>query len=675
MKTLYCAILIYNSGNRTEGVISLMKRCMPFVVLTILVAALMSACSGTRSAISPDISKPGLSDVQGQSVLTRNMIGFWELTVDYSGISAIEISERAAATHMNVKKFLKPPNCSDCIKFSNVTNNTTDKIFQADVTVKNSTAYSGADIRGIVMSNNPAVFLSNPDDYTTLYDKHTPPNINPFRLFGKELPNGTVGPSIEVTEHFEIKYDAMPFIVQSAVDAIYPISANREPYIIKNQAIGGDLDTNGSVSRMVECTILDRNKDTGTVSVSSEELGVNIKLDLDPDQANHYIGWLSNTEKKPAGEYKLLISAADSVVPQVLYDYLTVNVAASVGHWEVKSFPFDTSCSRDISAGVNATTGEPMLFLSGGGSCQLISKTTFDFTAPTNFFNLNDIDQLNAGFSPFPIKRLDSSYSGGVAFCTSSDATYSDPFYTGPVASLLVTVFPNASGTPSYINPGDGDAGRMYPSNPGLVVVDISDDLSASIFALWADPEGVIPPELYGLSPDFTRHDVFMGGAFPSTLIGTGSGKISASASKLKAIDVASFGGAGTIYILESAGSDTEVEVFQYAVDFQTKKTTFLTSHTITMPGIKAVDLDVASTNPLYAKNPDKESLAVLVDGPSGGYIKMYNLGTFDFIEDIGSASEPSITGTAAYLDIENTQWKMVITNSDDLAYTVSWVL
>jgi len=653
-----------------------MKRSIPFAVLTIILLLALSACSGLAPATSPDMQGPNPGDLTGQAGASRSLIGIWDVVMDYNGISVSDASDRVLAKHFDVKKFLKPPFCSDCIAFSNVTNDTTAKILAADVTITNPTEASGADIRGIVLSNDPLIYLANPDDYTTLYDKDIPANKNPFRRFGKDLTNGIVGPLMSVTEHFELHYNQIPFMFQTAVDANVPIQDKREPYEIKNQKIAGDLDTNGAVSRLFECDIYDRHNDTGVVSISSTELGIDIALKPDPDKANHYFEWLTNTGKKPAGEYKLLISATDSVVPEVLYDYLTVNVSVALGHWDIQPHPFTTGCPRDVAAGVNVVTGETVVFVPGGGSCQMISKTNIAFAAPTNYFNLNDIDSLNPGFSPFPVKRLDSSFTGGMAFCSSSDDTYSDGFYTGPISSLLITVFPNASGNPNYLNPGDGDAGRMYPSNSALRVVDVTDDLASGLYGLWADPDGVVPPEFYGLSPDYTRHDVFMGGMFPSNMVGSGAGKISPIASRIRALDVSSMGiGTGSIYILESNGTDSELEIFQFTVDYQTKATFYQPLNTILMPGVEAIDADIAMFNPTYVPNPDSDTIAVLVKGPSGGYIRMYSCSKFTKLEEIGSASSPCITGTPASLDMESSQWHMLVLNQENQAFVLSWVL
>ena len=487
-------------------------------VILLGLAGLMSACSGISPATSPGINGLQAYGTIGQPESPRSLIGVWEVLFENGGVSASEASERvllANPPHYNVKYFLKPPQCKDCIKFANLVDDKTAHVVSVDVTIKNPTTLTGADVRGIAMSSNPAVYLTNPDDYTTLFDTSTPPGINGFRLFGKDVPDGTIGGGGSATEHFSLHYDQWPFAITTAFDAVYPPDAKREPYEINNQVIAGNLDAGGAVTRKIECDILDRNNDTGLVSVTCPDLGISTNLSLDPGKANHYFGYVSNVAKAAAGDYKLLIAAADSVVPYVLYDYLTVTVADHVGAWNtsLKSFP-NSGCPRDLSVFADSSSGSTLVYVPGASTCKQIGVTSLDFAAPTSYFDLENIDPVVPGFSPNPVNHLAMSILGGTAFSSSANATYTDAFYSGPISSLLICIN-QVSKVPTYIDPGDGDAGRMYPDDNTLQVANVGNDQLGDLYGLWGDPAGVLPPEIYGLATDYTRHDVFMGGAFP----------------------------------------------------------------------------------------------------------------------------------------------------------------
>jgi len=645
----------------------------------VLALGLLCGCTGSVSPTSPGPAPADPISSAAQYDPGRQIWGVWEVTVNGNGVTVEEISDRYSAgkVHFNVKAFLKPPYCSDCIKFDNVVNDETNQLLKADVTLKNPYPVSGADVRGIVISNIPEIYLANPDDYTDFYDGDDPADINPFRLFGKDLTDGIVGQGIEITEHFELHYDSTPFIFKTAVDAIYPTDSLREPYAIQNQTIEGVLDTGGVLSRKVDVEVLDRNDDTGTVSVTCEDLGFDTALFKDSQNANHYYGWVSNSNGALDGTYDVLISAADSVQPWILYDYLTVTVTADIGQWSITSYKLpDSDCPRDIGTGYDTLTGLPTVLFPGGDACDEITTTDLEFAGYNTYFGLDEIDPLIPGFSPYPVRRMDSSIAGGTAFFCDSSATYDDGFFEGPVSSLMITIFPGMTGEPSYINPGDGDAGRMYPTFPTFEGVDVTDDMMGMLYGLWADPEGVLPPEVYGLGPDYTRHDVAMGGFLPAQLVGDGPGKVSPLRSNLKAIEVQGAGfDIGYLFVLESAGSDCEIEVLRYTVDFSLKITTFSPQATIPLPGLNAVDLDSIMFNPLYTPNPDFESLAVLVQGTTGPYVKMFETAGFTQVDEIGSASEPILPGAAASLDCESFTWSTIILTEEGRVAVLRWVV
>jgi hypothetical protein len=649
------------------------------LAIVVVALAIVAGCSGITPVTSP--SSQGLTGTEwlGDTGGGKLLYGIWEVRVDSSGISTTEISDRDLAGHFNVKIFLKPPKCSDCITFSNVVDNSADQTLSADVTLKNPTALSAFDLRGIVISSNPAIYLANPDDYTKLYDKNVPAQINPFRRFGKSLTDGVVGPGVQVTEHFVLHYNAIPFIFKTAVDANFPLGSESEPYAIDNPTVEGNLDLTGTVSRMLKVTVLDRNDNVGAVSVFSDDLGLDFALNPDPEVEHGYFGWLLNANHAPAGDYNILISASDAAggAPDLLYDYVTVTVSGVVGSWEksVVTLP-NTGCPRDVAATVDLVNGDTTVFLPGGTDCKAIATTTQEFTSPTPYFLLEDIDPQVPDFSPYPVARLDTSFAGGVAFFSSATGTYSDAYYTGPISSLMLTIYPDAFNTPQYTNPGDGDASRMYPSDPALTMIDVTDDMSGALYGLWADPAGTIPPELYGLTPDYTRHDVFMGGSLPPELVGSGEGMVSSDAGQLVAFDVSNVGSdSGSIYILESTGTNSEIEVISYAIDFASKITTYESVATIALGTAEVVDMDLAAPNPTYVPNPMGDSVFVLLDGPSGCWVKVFSATTQLEVQEIGGSSVPILTGIGGGMDMDNVVWQLIVLNQEGSAAALKWVV
>ena len=651
-----------------------MKRHGIALALILLALGLVTSCAGTNPPTSPDTSAwlPAFSQGDYEN---HNLMGVWQVVMYEDRAIVNNITPRSGAlTHFNVKNFLKNQ-CDDCITFSNFSHDSDNKILAADVTLKNPTAIEGADVRGIVMSNNPDVYLINADDYTKLWDPDDPADINPFRLFGKELTDGIVEGGESVTEHFDIQYDELPAVFMTAADVIYPTDSLREPYEISNQTIEGDLDTAGLISRRLDVDVYDRNDDTGTVTVVNEDLDIEILLVREAD-TDHFYGSISNSVDSP-GEHLLRIEAADSETAWVLYDFLTITVSEVIGGWETTPYILQApTCPRDLSAGVDTGSGFTEIYTTGGDSCDQIISMNADFSDPSLYFDLNDIDPMVSGFNPFPITRMDSALSGGIGFFADNDDIYSDPYYTGPVSSLLVTLYSSISGFPEYTNNGDGDASRIYPSDPALRGVDVTDDTMGELYGLWADPAGVLPPEIYGIEPVFTRHAVFMGGELPPELVGDGPGKVSANLANLRAFEITEYNfDTGVIAILESDGVNSELEIISFLIDFLYRTTSYSSMATIDLPGINAIDVELYNQNSNYPNNTINDSLAILVQGSSGGYVKMYNATERTFIEDIGSDSEPVIPGNAVCLDVGNQTWDILCANDAGDASATRWTI
>ena len=650
-----------------------MNRSIRPLVGIIFVMLFLISCSGTGGITAPD--NPSSASKEPLIDSSRQLWGIWEFYVDESGISVNEVSIRDIEAHINVKKFVTPPFCSDCLKLSNFNHDTVNKKISVDVTLKNPTQFAGADVRGIFMPGQTTLIMLNPDDYTELFDD-APPDKNPFRLFGKTFVNGVFGPLQIDTEHYEIQYEALPLSFKTAIDAVYPITADREPYAISNQSIDGDLDTSGNILRNISVEVFDRKNNTGEVRIQNEDLGIDLLLTKKDGSNTEYLGTYSNAAGAPAGEYRCLISATDNVAPEILYDYLVITVSETVGGWNTTLYDHPGACGRDITATFNLNSGESAVFYPGGTGCEYIKTADPDFTGEKNFFLLVDIDRIVDNFSPNPIKAIDSTLLGGTGFFSSSSADYSDEFYTGPVESLLVTLFLDSAGKPKYKNPGDGDCGRIPPTNSALVGWDVTNDISGNLYGAWVDQDGVVPHEFYGLAPDYTRHDVIMGGPLPANLVGDADGKITTDMSKLKGLAVFSaFVDSGNIYVLESSGSSSNIEVLQFIVDPEELTTTYQSIATIKLGSVDAKDIEILPYNEEYLPNSDSESILVFIAGASGGYIQVYDIFDNALIETIGSGSAPILDGTPAHLDVNNETWLIYLDNDSDGAAVLNWIL
>jgi len=649
-----------------------MRRLTFCCLLTAIFTIGFIGCAGTDLPTAPgDPGQTGSNGAQG-----RELLGVWEFYWDGSELAVTNTTERYVSLHINVKKFLKPPYCADCMQVSNISDDPVNKILSVDVTIKNPFKIEGADPRGIFLGFVPAINLANADDYTDFWNEYNG-DINGFKLYGKDMHDGIFGEGAQDTETFEIKYNFTPFFFSTAVDAIYPADSLREPYLIQNQEVEGALDIDGNVERPFSVEVYDRNDDHGTVSVVCDELDLNVALEQDDDDINLFTGTVKNNSMAEPGDYEATIIAGDSETGWFLYDFITLTVSDDIGKWAITTYTLDNSgCPRDISVTFEFDTEEVSVFYPGGGSCDEISVIDGLFTTPETYYTLLDIDPMVPDFNPYPVTRLDVAVSGGVAFFTNSEEIYSDEFFTGPYSSMLVTLGTDDAGAPEYTNNGDGDANRIPPGHPSLRGVDVADDLQGNLYGFWADPDGVVNPQIYGVMYDFTRHDIQMGGLLPDAIVGETVGRITRQKDNLKAIQIGQFMfESGQLYVVENDGVNSVVEVMVFMIDFNMKITTWESLETITLGELDAVDIDVILFNPSYLPNQDSDTIAILINGPSGCYLKMIETMGFGEVEMIGSPDEPILSGTGIALEVNKDLGDIYIANDANEIAVLKWNL
>ena len=158
--------------------------------------------------------------------------GYYRFYLDPAGPTVEVEPLRQVAKHWNVKSFVLPPNCPDCVKVK-PTGPYKNNILPITVTLKNPQQIAGYDVRGILISNDEGAYLANPDNYTDLFDDGGPITINPFKAYATIVPNRKFGPGESHEAAFTIyleKFNKVA-IIDYAIDANWPGRA-KEPYLI-----------------------------------------------------------------------------------------------------------------------------------------------------------------------------------------------------------------------------------------------------------------------------------------------------------------------------------------------------------------------------------------------------------------------------------------------------------
>ena len=155
------------------------------IALTIMA---YSGCSG-----SPNPIDTGMTEEDAPIERTRNsdrmLWGVWELHFDQTEMSVSAKPLRTAMPHFDITDYILPPACDDCFSIGVNGFNTTTRILDADVTLRNPLAITGRDVRGILFTNQYGHLVTNANGWTELWDIPNGEDINPFRAFAKSEPN------------------------------------------------------------------------------------------------------------------------------------------------------------------------------------------------------------------------------------------------------------------------------------------------------------------------------------------------------------------------------------------------------------------------------------------------------------------------------------------------------
>ncbi len=310
-----------------------MRSSIPFSLIAFLLVAMLSimfslGCSGVQDPAIPDSGiSSGPEQVTGQGDIDRVVWSVFDLLIDPESQEVQVILDRDGAAHYNVTAFLLPPNCSDCVKALIQGVDLAEHIYTIKVILKNPTALTGYDVRGIIrffsFDNRE---LMNPDDYTKLFDDSEPADINPFKAFAKEEPSRKFDPDISHDEIFEIRFPPpVNFLVNYVVDASWP-NNQKEPYEITDQSTDGNLDEIGTQPVEIACNVRDWQNDIEYVNIDLSPLGFPGEVEFNHGAGNHYFVSITNDYGATPGDYQCLISAKSFDNKWLIYDYLTISV-------------------------------------------------------------------------------------------------------------------------------------------------------------------------------------------------------------------------------------------------------------------------------------------------------------------------------------------------------------
>ena len=300
---------------------------MSRVIISAAILAMFVFASLGCSQDTP-VAAPTQQAVERSSDFDSHVLwGYYRFYIDPVTSTVEVLRVREAEKHWNVKPFLLPPNCSDCVKVK-PTGPYENNQFPINVTIKNPEGVAGYDVRGILISNDEGVGLTNADNYTGLFDDGGDVTINPFKAFATEVDKRKFGPGESHSAPYGIYLESFGKVakIDYAVDANWPGRA-KEPYLIGMPMIEGLLDSYGLYEAKVTALVQAAGDDVNEVWLDLSSLGFTEPLPMtETVDDNWESSVFTNEYLSPEGEYRCIIKASTESSAQYLYAFFDVNV-------------------------------------------------------------------------------------------------------------------------------------------------------------------------------------------------------------------------------------------------------------------------------------------------------------------------------------------------------------
>lgn len=321
-----------------KGVIMNRLTRVVFPIIVSLIAVFIISCAGGGGPVIPGSGNASAApnvQVQSESLTAEKLTfrkdrvvwGIWNISIDPETLEATIEPLRSAMEHIDVTSMVTPPNCTDCLGIQVLSVDPVTNIFYIKVSLKNPTKkLTGYDVRGtLLFPKGDNRELVNADDFTTIFDDSTPPDINPFKAFAKNQPQRAFGPGKVYFEEYHILFPPPANLkVLFVIDASWPEN-QEEVYTIDNFKLEGGVNECNSAEGWLYCDVNDWQSNVTDVTLDLKAIGGGV-VPMQKVINKTYRYYLNNEAKNPAGTYKLLITANSQNTTYALYDYYKLEI-------------------------------------------------------------------------------------------------------------------------------------------------------------------------------------------------------------------------------------------------------------------------------------------------------------------------------------------------------------
>ena len=250
----------------------------------------------------------------------RALWGIWDISLNLEEMTATTTPAREVAAHFNVTSLIPSPGVT-ILGYDPVT-----QIANVIISISNTSSVTGYDVRGILLTNDEGLRLTNDNGWTDLYDGLGGKGQNPFKAYATTETNRRFIAHSQQSEQYLIFYPSPPGQVRFAVDASYPVNC-LEPFQFQNFAQTPLYDSTGSTSDL-SVKVSDWQNDVNAVRINAYEITGEYYTNFSYQAAqDNWTVTITNALGKPAGQYECLLMALSANSGFLaLYDYVTLTI-------------------------------------------------------------------------------------------------------------------------------------------------------------------------------------------------------------------------------------------------------------------------------------------------------------------------------------------------------------
>jgi len=293
----------------------------------VFVFLVIVGCSGSREIPFPATESHDFHSHINASYSQRTLWGIWDISFDIDDMSATIEPARSLQGHYNITSMLQSGSCEDCMTVTINSFNSGTRILDADLTLRNMFKITGYDVRGIVFTDDAGYELTNPDDWTALWDIPGGDDTNPFRAYAKSMPNRIFAPMNEHTENYLIyvPYPPQWSQITYAVDASFPGNC-LEPYEIANFSQDVIYHNSGSIGNIC-VDVRDWQADVNRVVILAPDITGEQITDFKHVGGETWVALITNNTGAPKGVYEeCIIASSQGSGMTYIYDRVDLTI-------------------------------------------------------------------------------------------------------------------------------------------------------------------------------------------------------------------------------------------------------------------------------------------------------------------------------------------------------------